>query len=659
MADEKSMLMQLCTENVYNDNIFHLLGLKTTATPREIRRRREDLESAHDMGEEAWKREFRHLLGNRPIPTFEEVQTAFEHLTDPEYRIVSEFFWMWPIEGDDSALKEFVGGQRSAAIRIWEQAALGFGKKRSIAQHNLAIVYQLYAIDAELQAIASDGEVHDDFHKQMCDYWEKSFGYWEELADNDAFWEIFATRMREFNDPRLTGDFVRHFRQQFPIAFDSINARLAAKYARLDRLDEAKRHVDYMFKTMSTLDDVDETIRILFRPTFIKLERLMEKYNQLVNMLPQKGLDAANELIDVTVDDYSMICGLLGGENPTGELHIAKAKLRRIQNDPKMCPSSSKIDIALNEVKQRESLLKIRESLYDPVVKACFNYLFKYSEATKDWDITIKWDEFLSKLAVADKLKATINKDLMSIFRVQVNDLINEYGKLVEGNAKRGGWAISQLISKSKPLIAAVRVRYGSDSDLLTEIKNHVVGACRSFLISYGNETRDWKGCFPLLKKIRELVTDSVIEKQLDADFKLLSENLRQVALKHQCWHCHCDNEKKGEIVFAMYGNVHHDSNLIMWDVRDIHIPLCLKCRLKYYGLHLLVLLVSIGLGIWCGIKSHGVKEGVGIAVSFFVGVGLATVIYRSRVIRWLWFRNHPAILEARREGFAFGKKLS
>lgn len=97
MSESSTLLMKLCTENVFRDNVFHILGLRTTATSRQIRRRKEDIEAAHDLGKEAWKNEFKHLLSNRNIPTYEEAIEAFTHIEDPEFRIVSEFFWVWPI----------------------------------------------------------------------------------------------------------------------------------------------------------------------------------------------------------------------------------------------------------------------------------------------------------------------------------------------------------------------------------------------------------------------------------------------------------------------------------------------------------------------------------------------------------------------------------
>lgn len=306
----------MCTEQVYNNNIFHLLGLNTTATPRQIRRRREDIDSAKDFGADSWKNEFRHLLGNRSLPSEDEINEAFDKLEDPEYRIVSEFFWMWPMEEDDPALGFLTEGRRSDAFDVWEQAALGFGRKRSIAQHNLAVAYQLYAIDAELQAIDFNGAVPPDYKATMCEYWEKSFAYWEDLADNDDFWELFERRMREFDDPRLTGGFVRRLREEFPIAFDNINARLAFEYARRGKHDEARRHVEYMKQTMSGLDDVEKSFESLFEPVEKRLAVLVKRYDEKIKQSPSSGSRLVKDFLADAVEIINVTTGLLDSSSP-------------------------------------------------------------------------------------------------------------------------------------------------------------------------------------------------------------------------------------------------------------------------------------------------------------------------------------------------------
>lgn len=312
---EQDALMRMCTETVYADNPFHLLGLPTTATPRQIRRRREDLEGARELGQSAWEEAFHHLLGNRPVPTSEEVEEAFAKLEDPESRLLAEFFWMWPLGEEDPALKALQERHSGAAFEAWERAALGFGRSRPIAQHNLAVAYQMYAVDAETQAIDYKRTISDTFTRTMREYWEKAFLYWEELADNDDFWELFEARMREFDDPRLTGGFIRRLRQEFPVAFDNINLALAVRYVKGGKLSEARRHVDYMRRTMSGLDDVEQNFSALFAPIEKRLNLLVDQYDEKVQEDPLNGKQCFLDLVNQADGFTDLANGLLEDDN--------------------------------------------------------------------------------------------------------------------------------------------------------------------------------------------------------------------------------------------------------------------------------------------------------------------------------------------------------
>lgn len=373
MADTSSTLMRMCTEDVYNNNIFHILGLRTTATPRQIRRKRDDFESAKVLGEASWNASFKHLMGNRPIPTTEEVEEAFNLLEDPEKRIVSEFFWFWSTGDDDRALDELSLGRKSSAITIWEQQSLGFGKTRSIAQHNLAVAYQFYALDAEFQALDNDGYVPRDFRDAMLSYWEKAFSYWEELADNDDFWELYEARMREFDDPRLTGGFIRRFRADFPIAFDNINAQLAARYAKASRFNDAKRHVDYMSRTMSGLDDVQENMNIIFTPMEQRVNLLIDGYDEKVKENPKLGLEYAHKLLDETDE------------------------IRRI---------------AEGMLKDGQAL---RTSIFTLIVKACNRYQVQYGNKTDEWEGCLELLMRLKEIACTEESKKIVDGNIETV----------------------------------------------------------------------------------------------------------------------------------------------------------------------------------------------------------------------------------------------------
>ncbi len=368
MTDKDSKLKQLCNENVYKDNVFHILGVGTEVTPRKLRRRREDIEAAHEFGESSWKQAFPHLLGTRETPTYQEVCDAFVRIEDPEERIVSEFFWFWPSESNDSAHNALLAGSNDA-IKEWEKEAKASGKTHIIATHNLAVLYHLYAIDAEVQAISYGKAPPSDFQDTMCLYWDKSFEYWEQLADDDAFWDLFAERVRESNEPRLTGGFVRRFRAEFPVVFDNINAQLAAAYARLEAYSEAKRHVTYMIKTMSGLDDVQSILNVLFEPMENKVKRLIDNYDSKVKQSPEKGLEYSKALLDETDEIRRVAVGMLS------EGH------------------------------------KIRTGLLSDIMKACNRYHVAYGNSTKDWQSCLDSLEQLKPFACTPELKETIQSN--------------------------------------------------------------------------------------------------------------------------------------------------------------------------------------------------------------------------------------------------------
>ena len=173
MSAEASTLMQLCTENVYNDNIFHLLGLPTLATLRQIRRRREDLEAAHEMNVDAWVREFGHLRGIRAVPSFEEVQVAFERLKDPEFRLVSEFFRAW----DDGGAGEGINPQGGEAREILMKLEARLSGNCGVAVHDTAVLRHKYAVESELMLIHAGEYAPSDgaFKAGILQDWNESF----------------------------------------------------------------------------------------------------------------------------------------------------------------------------------------------------------------------------------------------------------------------------------------------------------------------------------------------------------------------------------------------------------------------------------------------------------------------------------------------------
>lgn len=314
-------MTDVCNATVYAQNPFHLLGLSPFANSKAIRRRKEDLDSADAMGTSGWGDEFKHLLGNTPVPSPDMVAAAFRRIEDPQQRIVDEFFWFWPLDDrDDEALEALQEGRKPTAEKIWKREEKSGDIRRSvIAKHNLAIYNHFYAIDCEWQFIESGIGKDDDAvaYTAMLGFWKDALSRWEDLADDEDFWDVVKERVPVIGDGRLTTGFIRRMRDEFPVAFDRINGDLAVEYAKLpDKHAETERHLRYMNESHQGLDDVQATLDAIFDPVQREVDLLTRESSRVRNATPHSALSAARTLLQNTEGVRRMADEMLGRDHP-------------------------------------------------------------------------------------------------------------------------------------------------------------------------------------------------------------------------------------------------------------------------------------------------------------------------------------------------------
>ncbi len=292
-------MIDVCHTRIYHDNMFHLTGLPVDATSRDIARRQDDLRAAEVSGD--WQGEFRHIMSSREIPDPQIIREKFVLLqNDPERRLVEEFFWFWPLElgkgKTDPALLHIRTGSRDKAFGYWTGKLYVEGLVGLAAQHNLAVLHHLYAIDYEF-ALQNGNKLTPEQLQTMAHYWKAAINYWEPLADDDDFWGIVTDRVRSIDDPRLTTGFVRRMRGEFPVSFDRINAQLAVTYAGKGRYSDARRHVAIMKETHQGLDDVDHTIGEILKPMEKRIELIVGHAMGDLQQKPETGLQHAKNIL--------------------------------------------------------------------------------------------------------------------------------------------------------------------------------------------------------------------------------------------------------------------------------------------------------------------------------------------------------------------------
>lgn len=368
-------MTDICNATVYAMNPFHLLGLSPFSNSKSVRRRREDLESAEAMGATGWKDEFKHLLGNTQVPSPEMVAAAFRRIEDPQQRIVDEFFWFWPIdERDDEALDALQEGKKTVAEKLWKKEERSSDIRRAvIAKHNVAVYNHFYAIDCEWQFIENDMSEADspDDHAKMCKYWDAALERWEDLADDEDFWDVVKERVAVINDKRLTTGFIRRMRDEFPVAFDRINGDLAVEYAKLpDKHAETERHLRYMNESHQGLDDVDATLDAIFDPIEREVDLLTRESIRVRNATPHSALSAARTLLQNTEGIRKMADEMLGKDHPK------------------------------------------RRKIFDKIASECNFCQVAYGTKTKQWEECLKIIKEVIPLACDEELIGVLNDNL-------------------------------------------------------------------------------------------------------------------------------------------------------------------------------------------------------------------------------------------------------
>ena len=371
------LLDSICNSKVYHQNAYYLLGLQVGMSGRKLKRRIEDLEVAENMGGNDWSRAYdKFLLGLATPPGKEVFEDLVDRIKNPEFAITNVFFWFWPTnDANDPAIESIASGNRESAFNIWRSLATKSTAESVIAKHNLAVLFHYYAIDAENQRLAKGTNTDTKIYLDIVDgYWRTAFAYWEDIVDDDDFWDAFFDRVKAMNEPSLGDDFVSNFRRQFPISFDSINADFMVAYARAGRLDDAKRHFAYMCETMSDSDDVDETLNAAFKPQIDRLNIQIKHCRE--SKVDADGLKDIQSVLNASKELFGIFSVLLPPEN------------------------------------------RMYKDLKNDIAKACHDRMFPYVKKTQDFEGALMVEKDILKIAVLTSLQNSIKESINQLEKI-------------------------------------------------------------------------------------------------------------------------------------------------------------------------------------------------------------------------------------------------
>ena len=295
-TNECAPLLEACTLELYQKNIFRITGLPVDATPKEVAKQAQRLQMMMEEGMEGTAAGAKAAFPLAPPPTTEQIRDALARMKEPEHRLVDEFFWYWPEKfgssKEDISIQALLAGDAQKAIEVW-------GERESegsfAAQHNLAIMFHMFAVDWTNHHVAYELDAGRD--ETIMSYWRDSFERWEALVDSDELWEVLKDRVRSLEDEALTTGFVRRMRRLLPQALDRVNAEAALKFAEQGRMDWAKFHVDFMRQTNQGQDDVESTAELVLTPIRKRVDQQLKSAQTQSERKPDQGTQLASDLM--------------------------------------------------------------------------------------------------------------------------------------------------------------------------------------------------------------------------------------------------------------------------------------------------------------------------------------------------------------------------
>ena len=258
------VLSSLTGRALYRDNAFRVTGLASDATPRQVRRGREERMNPYYEPPDS--------AASVPLPPSTDqdaLQHAFEGLRDPLRRLTHEILWIRSdVEPDHP---------HNAAVR------------------------------AHCAALEGDG-------KETSAMWATALRSWAAVLDSDELWQWAKGRVRAIDDPRLTLAAVRALQERLPEHVVGVSLTLAARAASDGKGRIAERHMQLLAASPFAKALVRTAARNAVRTAETRVKDACEVAENQADS--GNGLKAAQTLLAETAAPLRVVEALLGAGDP-------------------------------------------------------------------------------------------------------------------------------------------------------------------------------------------------------------------------------------------------------------------------------------------------------------------------------------------------------
>jgi CheY-like chemotaxis protein len=357
-------LFAVANAKLYQLNAFRLTGLQVSATSREIKRAYQEFGMSKSL-RRAWKPKC--LIPSAVEPNDDDLEAAFALLSDPERRLLQDFFWFWPDGVQDSAFASLAANDSALALAEWERRSIA-DDPRGIATHNLAVFRHLRTLEAG--ASGSSGQ-----SVSATKLWADAFGHWQAVLTNSRFWDHYIQRIREMNDPRLTPEFARSIWTTLPEALLYINAQNAVTAGEKSEYGEAARQRQLMYSSGLGTEHADKALYRALTPLLEYLTLICQQATSKVESAPEQGAEVVESL------------------------RTAKAPILKTLN----CL------VGVNDQRRNDA--------HDQVARTIRGCLIDYVNKTDGWAVALPLFEDCMALAHSEELRGRLAEDITVVER--------------------------------------------------------------------------------------------------------------------------------------------------------------------------------------------------------------------------------------------------
>ena len=365
-------LLSAARPGLYSLNAFHLCRLRVDATDKEIFRQLEKIGMMEKLnGGQLTTRGLYHQGNQDPADALRE---AKERLKNPETRLLEEFFWFWPHAigrgAEDDALQCIMRNDLKSAEQLWLRQEQ-MQSANNVSVHNLAVLYHAEAIELERRGLeiplpSSDCQLRDR-------YWKNSLSRWRLILEQDSFWNHVNSRIRQFDNPRLTARTALKLRHCLPLALLSVSAQLALLYAQKGGGDDALRLMQIMSRSGFDERIRDEAQQRTVVPVREQIRLLCTNAKVSGEGNPTNARQATKDLLQNTAAPLKILSTLLPGSH------------------------------------------YVRIASFDEVAKTAYDCLYAYFKVTEDWATSLDILQKIKTLAASESTKAQIESSAATV----------------------------------------------------------------------------------------------------------------------------------------------------------------------------------------------------------------------------------------------------